>query len=203
VLTSASTMGWLWKAKGLQGRLATWAAMLSGWTLEIRKGIEPIHGFLGVVAASSAPKDRMNEALGTISPSLASRKNRIPAPIPTLPSDTDVIVASFDGSARSKRNGGSCSAILWRFPQWTVITTASVYFEDITVNEAEYRGLLLALELGRKLGVDKLVICGDSRLVIQQLRCEMECCAVGLQLLWTEASKKIQGLSRCDLVSKV
>ncbi|POM63766.1 LOW QUALITY PROTEIN: Reverse transcriptase [Phytophthora palmivora] len=75
---------------------------------------------------------------------------------------------SFDGPALVKRGGGAYSAILWKLPEWTVIQARSAYAEDLTVNEAEYHGLLLCLDLLNTVDRKRVVFCGDSNLVIRQ-----------------------------------
>ena len=49
------------------------------------------------------------------------------------------------------------------------MTAAAEYAADLTVNEAEYREMLLGLDLltDQKLGT--VIICGDSNLVIRQM----------------------------------
>ena len=65
-------------------------------------------------------------------------------PPPTVEICESLLVASFDGSARMKRKGGAYSAIIWKLPEWKVAAAASEFATDQTVNEAEYRGLLLS-----------------------------------------------------------
>ncbi|ETI37781.1 hypothetical protein F443_16358 [Phytophthora nicotianae P1569] len=55
-----------------------------------------------------------------------------------------------------------------------------MYLPDLTVNEAEYQGLLLGFDLLSSLDRGRLIICGDSNLVIRQMRGEIECKAPGL-----------------------
>ncbi|KAJ0391583.1 hypothetical protein ATCC90586_010483 [Pythium insidiosum] len=64
----------------------------------------------------------------------------IRAPIPTLKAGDESWVVSFDGSAKSRRQGGSCGVVLWKTTDWTVVDARSWAFPDATVNEAEYRG---------------------------------------------------------------
>ncbi|OWZ00713.1 reverse transcriptase [Phytophthora megakarya] len=89
-------------------------------------------------------------------------------------------------SARVKRGGGAYSAILWKLPEWRVLKARSGYAEGLTVNEAEYHGLLLCLDLLEDLAPQRLVICGDSNQVIRQVRGEIDCKASGLTLLHHE-----------------
>ncbi|OWZ11416.1 reverse transcriptase [Phytophthora megakarya] len=99
----------------------------------------------------------------------------IAMPSPTIEPDENLLVVSFDGSARVKHSGGAYSAVVWKLPEWTVAEAMSVYMLDLTVNEAEYRGLILGFDLLSTLDRGRVVICGDSNLVIRQMQGEMEC----------------------------
>ncbi|POM68675.1 Reverse transcriptase [Phytophthora palmivora] len=114
-------------------------------------------------------------------------------PPPTVEPDERLLVVSFDGSARVKRSGGAYSGIVWNPPEWTVISAASRYKLDLTVNEAEYHGLLLCLNLLSDMDRGRLIICGDSNLVIRQMkRGEIECKAPGLMLLRQQALERLR-----------
>ncbi|OWZ03167.1 reverse transcriptase, partial [Phytophthora megakarya] len=110
---------------------------------------------------------------------------KIQAPIPTVRSDEDLYVASFDGSACVKRGSGAYSAILWKLLE-------SGYVEGLTVNEAEFHDLLLCLDLLEGTNPLRLVICGDSNLVIRQVRGEIDCKAPGLTLLRQKALDRLR-----------
>ncbi|OWY97166.1 LOW QUALITY PROTEIN: reverse transcriptase, partial [Phytophthora megakarya] len=179
VLTRHSTLAWLFRSKALQGRLV---ALLSPWTLEITKCVKGEDEILGALAASITPRSEVDKALVSITPKKEPRRT-IQAPIPTIGRDEELYVVSFDGSARVKRGGGAYSAILWKLPEWTVLKARSGYAEGLTVNEAEYHGLLLCLDLLEDMDPQRLVICGDSNLVIRQVRGETDCKAPGLTLL--------------------
>ena len=68
----------------------------------------------------------------------------------------------FDGSARVKNKGVAYSAILWKLPEWTIVAAISEFAENLTINEAEYRGLLLVLDLMADQTRGRVIICGDS-----------------------------------------
>ena len=88
--------------------------------------------------------------------------------------DEKLLVASFDGSARIKKKGGSYSAVIWRLPEWKIVAAESRYALDLTVSEAEYNGLLLCSELLADLDKGRVIFCGDSNLVIRQMRGEID-----------------------------
>ncbi|POM72982.1 LOW QUALITY PROTEIN: Reverse transcriptase, partial [Phytophthora palmivora] len=113
-------------------------------------------------------------------------------PPPTVEPDERLLVVSFDGSARVKRSGGVYSGIVWNLPEWTVISAASRYKLDLAVNEAEYHGLLLCLDLLSDMDRGRLIICGDSNLEIRQMKGEIECKAPGLTLLRQQALERLR-----------
>ncbi|KAG2984996.1 hypothetical protein PC118_g8555 [Phytophthora cactorum] len=119
-------------------------------------------------------------------------RRQIQALIPTVQVHEELYVVRFDGSARVKRGGGPYSAILWKLPGWTVMKARSGNAESLTVNEAEYHGFLLGLELLQEVDPKRLVVCGDSNLVVRQVRGEIDCKAPGLTLQRQLASVALQ-----------
>ncbi|KAE9296909.1 hypothetical protein PR003_g23643 [Phytophthora rubi] len=124
VLARHSTLAWLFRAAGLQGRLGQWAALLSPWTLEITKCTRGEDEILGSLATAVTPRSVVDQALTAIAPRKEPRRSE-DTPVPTVEQDEVLLVASFDGSARVKRGGGAFSAIIWRLPEWTVVKAAS------------------------------------------------------------------------------
>ncbi|KAE9264156.1 hypothetical protein PR003_g32896, partial [Phytophthora rubi] len=154
---------------------------------------------LGTLAASITPRAFVDAALEEIAP--RKRASRIAViPVPGVASDEILHVLSFDGSAKAKREGGAYSAVIWRLPDWEIVRAASGYATDLTVNEAEYRGLLLGCSLLEELDdVTRLVVCGDSNLVIRQMRDEMDCKSPGLKLLRQKTRNALQAWPHCEL----
>ncbi|CAI5722522.1 unnamed protein product [Peronospora farinosa] len=191
VLTRFSTMAWLVQSSGLNGRLGRWSALLLTWTLEIKKCEKGEDEILDALAASVTPREEVDEVLIAIAPRKQPRQT-LSMPPPTVEEDESLLVVSFDGSARTKRKGGSYSAIIWKLPEWTIVAAASEYATDLKVNEAEYRGLLLGFDLLENQTRGRVIICGDSNLVIRQMRGEIDCKAPGLQLLRQKAMEKLR-----------
>ncbi|OWZ05677.1 reverse transcriptase, partial [Phytophthora megakarya] len=173
VLTRYSTLAWLFKSTGLQGRLGQWSALLAPWTLEITKCTKGEDEILGAIAASITPRAKIDDAQTKIAPR-KEPKRRIPAPIPTR----DV----------------------WSLPGWEVVKVRSGNLENLTVNEAEYNGLILGLDMLEGLDRRRLVICGDSNLVIRQVRGEIDCKAPGLTLLKRKALDRLRKWNDHELV---
>ena len=111
VLTRYSTLAWLMQSSGLNGRLGRWAALLSAWTLEINRCYKSEDEILGTLAASITPREEVDEMLIAIAPQKQPRQT-ISMPPPTVKQNEQLLVVSFDGSARVKRKGGSYSAIV-------------------------------------------------------------------------------------------
>ncbi|POM68487.1 Reverse transcriptase [Phytophthora palmivora] len=146
---------------------------------------------LGVIAASITPHKEVDSIFISIAPRKQPRQV-ISMPHPTVEPDERLLVVSFDGSARVRRSGGAYSGIVWSLPDWTVISAASKYQLDLTENEDEYHGLLLCLDLLSDMDRGRLIICGNSNLVIRQMKGETECKAPGLTLLRQQALEHLR-----------
>ena len=69
---------------------------------------------------------------------------------------------------------------------------ASELVLDLTVNEEDYRGILLRFDLLTDQTRKRVIICGDSNLVIRQMRVEIDCKAPDLQLMRHKAMEKLR-----------
>ena len=72
------------------------------------------------------------------------------------------------------------------------MAAAFEYATNLAVNEADYRGLLLSVSLLAKQTKGSFIFCGDSNLVIRQMRGKTDCKAPGLQLLRHRAMEKLR-----------
>ncbi|PUE80042.1 integrase zinc binding domain-containing protein, partial [Xanthomonas vasicola] len=99
-----------------------------------------------------------------------------------------------------KKKVGAYSDILWNLPQWSIVAAASDFTPDITVNEAEYRGLLLCLDLLSSQKKGRVIIYGDSNLVIKQVAGEIECKAPRLRILNERVMKALEGYPNHELL---
>ncbi|KAE9355050.1 hypothetical protein PF008_g4245 [Phytophthora fragariae] len=100
VLAHYSTLAWLFRSSGLQGRLGQWAALLSPWTLEIVKCTKGEDEILGAIAATITPRAEVDQSLIAIAPRKEPRR-KIQAPIPTVYPGESLWVVSFDGSCQA------------------------------------------------------------------------------------------------------
>jgi hypothetical protein len=80
-------------SKGFQGRLGRWAALLSEWTMEVRKCTKGEDEILGAIAASMTPRAEVDEALIAIAP-VKQPRQVISMPPPTVEPTEILLVAS-------------------------------------------------------------------------------------------------------------
>ncbi|GMF62956.1 unnamed protein product [Phytophthora fragariaefolia] len=92
-----------------------------------------------------------------------------------LEADYDGCILSFDGSAKTSTRLGSCGCIPWQLPGWNVIEARGYILTNVTVNDAEYSGLLNGLEMALERGIQDIVVVGDSRIAIQQAQGLINC----------------------------
>jgi ribonuclease HI len=86
-----------------------------------------------------------------------------------LSSENSGLVLSFDGAAKLKTEAGSYGFVVWQLPEWVPVYAGGTHLSKVTVNEAEYNGLLHGLRHVKAAhGASDIVIAGDSRIVIQQ-----------------------------------
>ena len=107
--------------------------------MKCKKGEDQV---LGVLAASITTRESVDSILSAIAHKKQARQT-IDLPNPTVESDEELYVMSFDGSSLVKQGGGVCSSIVWRLPAWTIFDAASKYLDTSTLNETEYDGMLL------------------------------------------------------------
>ncbi|MEW5306700.1 MAG: hypothetical protein WDW36_009147 [Sanguina aurantia] len=67
------------------------------------------------------------------------------------------------------------------------------YGSNRTNNEAEYGGAILGLKMARRLGIQRLVVHGDSKLVIKQMQGAWKVNFPHLRVLWEQATGLLRG----------
>ncbi|KAE8881853.1 hypothetical protein PF005_g28282 [Phytophthora fragariae] len=173
VYTRFSTLEWVHKSKILFGRATPFAVLLSPWHLVVERVKEKDCAFAQLLQAGLTSFVDLDESLASVAPpSKGSPNVRLDPHLlyARLPTSYSGHVLSFDGSAKTEKHGGygSCSWILWKLPEWTIVIAASAYLEATTVNLAEYAGMNNGVSAALGLAITDLVIVGDSRLAIQQ-----------------------------------
>ena len=71
-----------------------------------------------------------------------------------------------------------------------------LYIGEATNNVAEYRALLLGLELARELGATEVDVINDSELIARQIGGEYKVKHAALKPLFLEATRELRGFDR-------
>jgi ribonuclease HI len=77
-------------------------------------------------------------------------------------------------------------------PDGRVLAERSAYIGEATDNVAEYRALLLGLELARELGANEVDVINDSELIARQIGGEYKVKHAGLKPLFLEAMRELR-----------
>ena len=98
---------------------------------------------------------------------------------------------NFDGSYKSSKRKAGAGAVLWvTMPGSStkeMVWTCSESLGKRTNNEAEYRGFIMCLEAARRFEIPKIIVKGDSKLVVNQFNGSYKVKAAHLVPLWTQA----------------
>ncbi|OWZ22666.1 hypothetical protein PHMEG_0002580 [Phytophthora megakarya] len=146
VYTRFCTMEWITKSKSLFGRAVRWAVLLFPWHLIVQRIKEKDCAFTRLFQSTVTNFVDIDDSLELIAPpQKGSPTTRIDPQLlyAKLPPVYSGFVLSFDGSAKTEKNGGyeRCAWVVWRLPEWTIVFAASAYLETIAVNMAEYTGM--------------------------------------------------------------
>jgi ribonuclease HI len=96
-----------------------------------------------------------------------------------------------DGGSRGNP-GPAAAAAVASTPDGDPLVERSVYVGETTNNVAEYRALLLGLELARELGAREVDVVGDSELVARQVGGEYKVKSGALKPLFLEAMRALR-----------
>jgi ribonuclease HI len=105
------------------------------------------------------------------------------------------VVVNVDGGARGNPGPAAVAAVATS-PDGDALGERNAYIGEATNNVAEYRALLLGLELARDLGADDVEVVNDSELVARQIGGEYKVKHAGLKPLYEEAMGELRGFDR-------
>jgi len=83
----------------------------------------------------------------------------------------ETLTIQFDGGSRGNPGPAACGVVITTSDGITLAALGK-YLGRATNNVAEYTGLITGLQEARKLGAKKIIVRGDSELVIKQMRGE-------------------------------
>ena len=100
------------------------------------------------------------------------------------------VVVHVDGGARGNPGPAAVGAVATL--EGEVLAERSAYIGEATNNVAEYRALLLGLELARELGARRVEVVNDSELVARQIGGEYKVKNAALKPLFLEAMRTLR-----------
>jgi ribonuclease HI len=110
------------------------------------------------------------------------------------------VLVHVDGGARGNP-GPAAAAAVATTPEGDELAERSAYLGEATNNVAEYRALLLGLELARELGATEIEVVNDSELVSRQIGGEYRVKHAGLRPLYLEAMRALREFERWSVRS--
>jgi len=99
----------------------------------------------------------------------------------------EVLTLQFDGGSRGNPGPAGIGVVV-SASDGTPVVTLGRFIGRATNNVAEYRALITALQEAKKLGAKRVIIRGDSELVIRQMRGEYRVKNPDMKLLHGEAT---------------
>ena len=112
----------------------------------------------------------------------------------------DKVVVNVDGGARGNPGPAAVAAVA-ADTAGEVLLERNAYIGETTNNVAEYKALLLGLELARELGAGEVEVVNDSELVAKQISGEYRVKHAGLKPLYLEAMKAMREFDRASVRS--
>ncbi|OWY91538.1 hypothetical protein PHMEG_00039840, partial [Phytophthora megakarya] len=181
IYTRHSVLKWVINSKTAEGRLVPWDVALSQYDLEIRKVSRDEVGLVAIMGAVITPREHLDEVAEALIPAKGRVKPPPVVSVEMLAEEYSAVVLSFDGAAKTPTRKGSCGCILWQLPEWKVLDARGYILDGVTVNDAEYFGLLKGLAMALERGIRDIGVVGDSGIVIQQVQGLINCNQPNLQ----------------------
>lgn len=103
------------------------------------------------------------------------------------------LIVNFDGGSRGNPGPAAIAAVATT-PQGELVERRGRAIGPATNNVAEYRALLLAVELARELQASEVELVGDSELIVKQVRGEYRVKDAGLRPLRAMAVEALEAL---------
>src|SRR5688572_14475161 len=98
----------------------------------------------------------------------------------------ETLTLQFDGGSRGNPGPAGIGVVI-RAEDGTALVTLGRFIGRATNNVAEYRGLITAMQEALKLGAKKVIIRGDSELIVRQMLGQYRVKNADLKELYNEA----------------
>src|SRR5437588_2430163 len=99
---------------------------------------------------------------------------------------TETLTLEFDGGSRGNPGPAGIGVVV-RAQDGTPLVTLGRFIGRATNNVAEYRALITALQKAKELGARKILVRGDSELIVRQMNGEYRVKNPDLRELYDEA----------------
>jgi ribonuclease HI len=116
---------------------------------------------------------------------------------PLKNTNTSLPILYFDGGSRGNPGQAAGAAVIV-MPEGEKFAV-SQYLEFATNNEAEYTGLIIGLQKAKEMGINALVVQGDSQLVINQINGQWQVKSPNLQELYQQAKSLMKGFKNIKI----
>src|SRR5436853_4409374 len=103
---------------------------------------------------------------------------------------TETLTLEFDGGSRGNPGPAGIGVVV-RAADRTPLVTLGKFIGRATNNVAEYRALITAMNEAKKLGARKILIRGDSELIIRQMTGQYKVKHPDMKVLFEEAQQMI------------
>lgn len=111
---------------------------------------------------------------------------------------TETLTLEFDGGARTNPGPAGIGVVI-RAADGTPLVTLGRFIGRATNNVAEYRALITAMEKARELGARRIVIRGDSELIVKQMRGEYRVKSPDLKSLFDQAQALFRQFEHAEI----
>jgi ribonuclease HI len=105
------------------------------------------------------------------------------------------VVVHVDGGARGNPGPAAVAAVA-STADGDELAERKLYIGVATNNVAEYRAVLLGLQLARDLGAEEVEVINDSELIARQIGGEYKVKHAGLKPLFTEAMRELRSFHK-------
>lgn len=110
----------------------------------------------------------------------------------------DRVIVNVDGGARGNPGPAAIAAVATD-PDGEVLAERNAAIGTATNNVAEYRAMLLGIELAKELGAESVELIGDSELIVNQIKGNWKVKQDHLRPLHTKARDELRGLGEWSI----
>ncbi|MBI4720167.1 MAG: ribonuclease HI family protein [Chitinivibrionia bacterium] len=161
----------------------------------LRRG-EALHRAAEKASVSSEELDRQLDSIGRVLSAAAYRASESASREAGKAVAKAIVYA--DGASRGNPGEAACAAVVYD-ERSIEIKSRAKRLGRATNNVAEYRGVILALELARELGAARIALRLDSELVVKQLNGAYKVKHPGLKPLYEHARMLLSGFARVTI----